>query len=275
MKKIVLLLLLFSACSIGKRPSPEARALVRKSAAVTAFSLNAKCMNPGKAFRQEIPVYCFSAYCACDSGPYTLKQVRLNGQTRDLGSFVILEEGKLRQASDPKKLFALRFKGFLPGEPVDFFLLTADGKQAARLHLVPRPLTVSKKNGYTINAEICDYSGTHFLLTADGFEANEKLSLVSAINEYEFECNWHADACGRFQQTMTPNLEGENGGSAELRLYGTKGKIGIRYPWGNEYYKLAASILSDEGDSVERMNQSSLGRQFQRDLKKAKRDFRK
>lgn len=126
-------------------------------------------------------------------------------------------------------------KNFLLGERFSCQFTSKDEKFKEILSFIPNPL-ISKNDSKTVSIEAelktlipaCFYS-----LKFDGFEENEKLTLISTSGNEKIENSFKLKK--GLEISYSPDVEGEKGGIGHVSFKRKSGEIiQIDLPWGNQ-----------------------------------------
>jgi hypothetical protein len=176
---------------------------------------------------------------------YRLVRHSINDKMECLGSFVRNDKNLLCWEENPDQLYLVTFYGFFPGEPVEYYIVSVDDRRVSKLHLVPSPMEVTKKNGYKLSAEIATPDGLTFIFNASGFEPHELVNGAARTENVIEDFRLTANEEGRLTFTINPDWTKDRGGKAEIELTGSKGRISMTYPWGANYLHWAESQMDE------------------------------
>lgn len=163
---------------------------------------------------------------------YTRRKLLPKGDTYNFElSFSILEDGSFQSKSKSIQKITMNALGFLPGERIEIKFLGIDSPFCHEISLIPNRL-VAENGQFSVEAELLSFLPvTTYLITFDGLEEEENLTLKSITGSeiIEFELSCH----GKYEMVHMPGISTRKGGNnlfEVTRKDGTKATLTL--PWG-------------------------------------------
>lgn len=127
----------------------------------------------------------------------------------------------------------LFFASYLPGEPVDFVLLSRDGKYYAATRIVPNPIEATD-NRRRISLSIDDPKRRSYIVHGTGFTPSEPYLLITTFEGEQLAFDLQADSKGEIFQKTGPSLPWITGGEGSLELRGgdLNEPLFVEFKWG-------------------------------------------
>ncbi len=156
-------------------------------------------------------------------GEFTLYHINYEGRVNSGKTFFINGNGILVTPLDDTFVDLsnnfLFFANYLPGEPADFVLASADGKLFASTHIVPNPIRIVENNR-VINAEIASSDKRVYSITCSGFKPRSEYLMITRFENEKFVHSLETNARGEMSLTACPNSPFITGGDASIELKG-------------------------------------------------------
>lgn len=163
------------------------------------------------------------------ANPRAVADAYLNGDGKVVN---VLADPKRQIAEDP--IDAVVFGG--KGEPIQFALISDDGRSHAFAEIVPFPIeaTAGSCNIMAIEATP-NYQGVIVRLV--GLQPSEDLLVDTKSDSEAAQSKAKADERGNYNTLLFPFVKGKRSGKARVSVTAKSCKIGIEFPWGEGSYQ--------------------------------------
>ena len=122
----------------------------------------------------------------------------------------------------------------MSGEPIKFWIVSADGATKAKVSVIPFPLEMrDDKSGYKVAAELVSPTGVYSLVFS-GLNEGEVVESIVFSDGRETSRNKETFEGTRRVWLFDPWIYGADGGTASVTIIGERGKLSIDLPWGNK-----------------------------------------
>jgi hypothetical protein len=151
--------------------------------------------------------------------------------------FILGESGRLAQPRPNEKYvdyLQLTLHEFFLGEPLRLWIISTDGRVAAKTSVIPYPLESRDPNaGYVLTAELVDKDGL-YSVTATGFATNEEVECVITMSGREVSRDKRVITGAGVMWILDPRMVGAQGGTSSLTVIGERGRVSLDLPWGSQ-----------------------------------------
>ena len=134
--------------------------------------------------------------------------------------------------SVPLDSIRLTLGGTMHGEPFEFAISTADGRQSAFAVVVPRQSVASVPACGTIESRVIDAEANAVTIAGRGFPASSSLTTESVSGKGKVPGAVTTDSTGRFIAVVTHATRGSRGGDASYIVRTESCQVTLQYPWG-------------------------------------------
>lgn len=118
------------------------------------------------------------------------------------------------------------------GEPVEYQLISSDGKARAFTRVVPFPLKATGKGNCSLTLQLVKENGRTFVVVGEGFSPEEEIQTQSVSGSEILRAEIRASKDGRFAAYVLPGVVGKTGGSARFTAIGKACGVTLHYKWG-------------------------------------------
>lgn len=143
-------------------------------------------------------------------------------------------EGRAFKVED-RQTFVLTFSDHAPGQTEQYFLLDAVGNPVAACTFTPYPVQVENEAGYKLTWNVGSVPLQVFIVTVEGFEPGEEVQFFTKSGEKIVKLSAKATETGRITTAVAPYATTDKGGWRTIQFDGKRGKIGMRFPWGEQF----------------------------------------
>lgn len=113
--------------------------------------------------------------------------------------------------------FALHSFGFASGERSKLRCVASDGTLLAETSYIPKPLsTKSKKETFSVSAELLSFAPTSYLIKIEGVAEEEKLSVLTTSGKEVVEKDFVFSS--KDAPVVFPGVQGKKGGKATIKI---------------------------------------------------------
>jgi hypothetical protein len=170
-------------------------------------------------------------------GEFTFYHVNLEGKIHPYKTFYAQPNGTLATPLDDLWIDLpnnyLFFANYLPGEPVDFVLVSKEGKTEGAIHIIPNPIELVLDRWH-LSVEIISGDKRHYLVRCFGLAPGNTYLLKAQFEQEQQTYLVEADGKGEIIQKIGPNNPKITGGDAavELRGEGLNRTLMLPFRWG-------------------------------------------
>jgi hypothetical protein len=156
----------------------------------------------------------------------------LNGVTLDASGLAVCagRPGTCGTADKPDDPIDLVSRP-VPGEPVRFGLISADGATKVFAKVVPVPLR-GEDQGCSVEATLLTPGAELVLIAGSGFPSNSEIRMDSKSDDERHGGKGKTDADGRYMSSLLPYRQGLASGKTEVTLKAGKCAPSVSVPWG-------------------------------------------
>ncbi len=174
---------------------------------------------------------------------YHLVSHNLAGEYSFEGEFAIDEDGVLKSPTENHP-FVVAMRGFQPGEPVEYFLLSEDREQVAKTRVVPWTIVKTDKFGHMLTAELINSKYSGFVILAEGLDPGEEIKVATVLKDKVLETQTNASREGTFTFMLMPGARSRaKGGEVRFELKTATNVISLTLPWGDEFRKHGEAFI--------------------------------
>jgi hypothetical protein len=169
---------------------------------------------------------------------YTLFSKSL-GQTREkMFECIANEEGELLSRIGkeyvPLNTCVNILGSFLPGEPIEYFLVARKNKAEWKIKIIPNPLAAKDHEGRKVTLEVGNPERTLYYMKLIHFKPNEKFTITSTSGEEVILDKQKASDRGTMCGLIAPGITGQIRGTTMLEIHpiASEETLTIHYEWG-------------------------------------------
>ena len=194
----------------------------------------------------------------------TLANQSLGGPIKPICEFQVDDDGTLgRQVPEGTMILDndvwLMFD-FLRGEPIRYWLISADNKTRLSQLFVPYPLRTKGRDGAEVSLRRLVPDASLVLCEGDGFLPDEEVFVTSTsadkmIAQVPIVC-----AYGKFSMAFEPKRAGKTGGVSVIEIKRQYERLLLEYDWGSEAVskkKVIASPNNMNSDTLQKLSSES------------------
>ena len=119
----------------------------------------------------------------------------------------------------------------VPGEPVEFALISDDQTVSAYAKAIPFPIE-AKEGSHRLWVELASPGGEFFDIECEGFEPGEKVQTISKSEDEIIQNTDTISAKGTLSVIMLPAVIGKQSGTATFTVIGKSCNLSVHYKWG-------------------------------------------
>ncbi|HEY4832489.1 MAG TPA: hypothetical protein VIH61_08035 [Waddliaceae bacterium] len=128
----------------------------------------------------------------------------------------------------------LVFANYIPGEPVDFVLVSKDGEFSIALCIVPNPIEAVNNQGQKVSVQIASPDRKLYRVHCEGLEPFGIYMLTSSFENENLAFTLEANENGKLSQLIGPTIPWIKSGEAYVELRGERiaRPIYLKFIWG-------------------------------------------
>lgn len=122
---------------------------------------------------------------------------------------------------------------FMPGESVQFLLISQDKKDEIKAKVIPNPLEVKDKNGRCLAMELLDDTCMNFLVTISQFTPDEDIQFFARSGKEVKVGKYKISKDGSLKVRFSSEAKEAKAGRGFLQIIAESGdKLSLNYDWG-------------------------------------------
>ena len=128
----------------------------------------------------------------------------------------------------------LVFANYIPGEPVDFALISKDNEFCVASRIVPNPIEMVNNEGQRVSVEIASPDRKFYRVFCTGLEPFGVYMLTSSFENEKLAYNLEANENGELSQIIGPTIPWIKSGGAFVELRGERisRPLYLKFIWG-------------------------------------------
>ncbi len=257
MKKLIVMTVvgivsLVSSCSYREYPKPDKRESVQKvREQMLPLVSEERELNPyGSILYAErvkdtyienvgpVATYRFLARRFPPEGKYLLASENLGCPRQPYAWYNVDDDGQLGRPIETGTLMLdnehILMFDYCKGEPVDYWLVSEDGKARQSVTIVPYPISIEARDGAQVSVRRLTYDARLVLVEGSDFNSDEKILVSSQSGTNRSDNVPITCVNGRFSMILEPSSPGRSGGTAYVDVRRFKELLTLEYDWGSE-----------------------------------------